>query len=110
MNWAPTGGPTVMNTWRAAHIPELVEAYLALQAEPKQTDLRKVHARVLAEFPDCRLWFDDGLDKRGQVVANPNIGYGVLHHEVRQWRVQGGLSGGPERQRRGYLGLRAWSS
>ena len=58
-------------------IPELVEAYLAGQPEPKQTDLRLLHARMLAEFPGCRLWFTDGTDERGKVVANPNVGYGV---------------------------------
>ena len=56
---------------------ELVEAYLAGQPEPKQTDLRQLHARMLADFPECRLWFDDGTNEDGKVVANPNIGYGV---------------------------------
>lgn len=56
---------------------ENVEAYLASQPEPKQTDLRQVHARVLAEFPDCRLWFNDGTNEDGKVVANPSIGYGA---------------------------------
>ena len=56
---------------------ERVEAYLATQPEPKQTDLRRLHARMLAEFPDCRLWFSDGTDERGKVVANPSIGYGA---------------------------------
>jgi hypothetical protein len=59
------------------HIPERVEAYLVSQPEPKQTDLRRLHAQVLAEFPDCRLWFNDGTNEAGKVVANPNIGYGV---------------------------------
>jgi hypothetical protein len=54
-----------------------VEAYLAGQPEPKQGDLRRLHARVLAEFPDSRLWFTDGTDDTGKVVANPNIGYGA---------------------------------
>ena len=54
-----------------------VEAYLASQPEPKQTDLRQLHAHVLAEFPDCRLWFNDGTNEDGKVIANPNIGYGV---------------------------------
>ncbi len=58
-------------------VPERVEAYLASQPEPKQTDLRQLHARILAEFPDCRLWFDDGTNEDGKVVANPNIGYGA---------------------------------
>ena len=58
-------------------IPEQVEAYLAGQPEPKQTDLRGLHAHMLAEFPECRLWFNDGTNEAGKVVANPNIGYGA---------------------------------
>jgi len=58
-------------------ISERVEAYLTTQPEPKQTDLRKLHAHMLAEFPECRLWFNDGTNENGKVVANPNIGYGV---------------------------------
>ena len=58
-------------------IAERVEAYLAGQPEPKQTDRRHLHARMLAEFPESRLWFIDGTNEDGKVVANPNIGYGV---------------------------------
>ncbi len=58
-------------------IPERVEAYLASQPETKQADLRQLHALVLAQFPDCRLWFNDGTNEDGKVVTNPNIGYGA---------------------------------
>ena len=58
-------------------IPEQVEAYLASQPAPKQADLRQLHARLLEEFPECRLWFSDGTNAVGKVVANPNIGYGT---------------------------------
>ena len=58
-------------------IAERVEAYLASQPGPKQADLRQLHALVLAEFPTCRLWFTDGTNEVGKVVANPNIGYGA---------------------------------
>ena len=58
-------------------VPEQVEAYLASQPEPKQADLRRLHAHILAEFPGCRLWFTDGTNADGKVVANPNIGYGA---------------------------------
>jgi hypothetical protein len=57
--------------------PERVEAYLASQPEPKQSDLRLLHAHMLAEFPGRRLWFNDGTNEQGKVVANPNIGYAV---------------------------------
>lgn len=59
-------------------INQRVEAYLDSQPEPKRTDLRQLHAHVLTEFPDCRLWFNDGTNEDGKVVANPNIGYGVF--------------------------------
>ncbi|GAA3823872.1 DUF1801 domain-containing protein [Cellulomonas soli] len=56
---------------------ERVEDYLAGQPEPKQADLRQIHTHMLEEFPGCRLWFHDGTDESGKVVANPSIGYGV---------------------------------
>jgi hypothetical protein len=58
-------------------IPERVEAYLDSQPEPKQSDLRRLHRHMLAAFPESRLWFNDGTNDDGKVVANPNIGYGV---------------------------------
>ena len=58
-------------------VPERIAAYLTSQPEPKQSDLRHLHARIRAEFPACRLWFNDGTNEDGKVVANPNIGYGV---------------------------------
>lgn len=58
-------------------IAEQVESYLAAQAHPKQADLRELHARILAEFPGCRLWFDAGTNPDGKVVSNPSIGYGA---------------------------------
>jgi hypothetical protein len=57
-------------------ISDQVEAYLASQPEPKQADLRQLHTDMLASFPECRLWFNDGTNADGKVVANPNIGYG----------------------------------
>ena len=54
-----------------------VETFLANQPEPKQSELRAIHARILAEHPGCRVWFADGVDEHGKVVANPSIGYGA---------------------------------
>ena len=61
----------------ATEISAQVEAYLASQPEPKQADLRRLHTHMLASFPKCRLWFDDGTNADGKVVANPTIGYGA---------------------------------
>jgi len=57
-------------------VEERIEAYLASQPEAKQADLRRIHERTREEFPQSRLWFDDGTDVAGKVVANPTIGYG----------------------------------
>jgi len=65
----PGMGQFVASMRREMGVPEQVEAYLASQPEPKQADLRRLHAHILAEFPGCRLWFTDG--------TNPNIGYGA---------------------------------
>ena len=74
----PGTGQFVASIRREMDIPEQVEAYLAGQPEPKQADLRRLHAHILAEFPGCRLWFTDGTNADGKVVANPNIGYGAF--------------------------------
>ena len=73
----PGMGKFVASMRREMDVPEQVEAYLASQPEPKQADLRRLHAHILAEFPGCRLWFTDGTNADGKVVANPNIGYGA---------------------------------
>jgi hypothetical protein len=72
-----SAGQNVASIWRAMDISEHVEAYLASQPEPKQADLRQLHAHMLAEFPQCRRWFSDGTNADGKVVTNPSIGYGA---------------------------------
>jgi hypothetical protein len=62
---------------REMDVPEQVEAYLASQPGPKQADLRRLHADILAEFPGCRLWSNDGTNADGKVAANLNIGDGA---------------------------------
>jgi hypothetical protein len=66
-----------------------IEAYLAAQPAPKAAELRTLHRRILALAPDGRLWFLDGRNAAGKIVANPNIGYG---HQVMA------LAGGKSRE------------
>ena len=58
-------------------IKKQIETYLAAQPEPKRSDMRALHARILAAMPGCKLWFLDGKDTNGKTVTNPNIGYGL---------------------------------
>jgi hypothetical protein len=55
---------------------EEIEAYISSQPEAKCRDMQWLHACILQMFPACKLWFLDGKNTDGKVVANPNIGYG----------------------------------
>jgi len=54
-----------------------IKAYLDAEPEPKRSDLRELHRRILKCMPKCKLWFLDGKDDKGRTVSNPNIGYGL---------------------------------
>jgi hypothetical protein len=55
---------------------EQIEQYFAGQPEPKHKDLEALQQLVLQLRPKCKLWFTDGKNSEGKVVANPNAGYG----------------------------------
>jgi hypothetical protein len=55
---------------------EEIADYLASQPEPKRSGLEELHRFMLREFPSCTLWFSDGRNADGKVVANPSVGYG----------------------------------
>lgn len=59
------------------NIQEQINEYIALQSEPKRSDLFKLHKLILQLMPNCKLWFLDGKDNKGKIVSNPNIGYGI---------------------------------
>ena len=58
-------------------LQEQIKEYIDSQPEPKRTDLEALHRRILQVLPQCKLWFLDGIDGKGKVVSNPNIGYGL---------------------------------
>lgn len=55
---------------------EQIDEYVASQPEAKRRDMDALHQLILEASPGCRLWFTDGKNSEGKVVANPNIGYG----------------------------------
>jgi hypothetical protein len=59
------------------NIREQIQKYIALQPEPKRSDMQKLHGLILGLMPKCRLWFLDGKDEKGKIVSNANIGYGL---------------------------------
>ncbi len=58
-------------------VDEHINAYIAAQPEPKRSDMQELHGIILELMPQCRLWFLDGKDEKGQTISNPNIGYGL---------------------------------
>ncbi len=58
-----------------------IKEYLASQPEPKRSEMQTLHDSILQISPGCKLWFLDGVDDKGKVVSNPNIGYG--HYTMR---------------------------
>jgi len=53
-----------------------INEYIAIQPEPKRSDMQQLHHTILELMPTCKLWFLDGKDAKGKTVSNPNIGYG----------------------------------
>ena len=52
-------------------------SYLEALPLKKSSDLKSLHEYMVATYPREKLWFLDGKDANGKVVANPNIGYGT---------------------------------
>lgn len=54
-----------------------IESHLKTLPEPKQGEMRHLHMLFSAMSPGGRLWFSDGRNSEGKIVANPTIGYGA---------------------------------
>ena len=59
------------------NVKEQIKEYITSQPEPKQSDMKELHRRILHVLPGCKLWFVDGKNSEGKTVSNPNIGYGL---------------------------------
>ncbi len=53
-----------------------IARYIATQPKPKLSEMLELHNIILALMQACKLWFLDGKDETGNIVSNPNIGYG----------------------------------
>lgn len=59
-----------------------IESYLNSLPDKKKNDLKFLHQEILKLNPGIKLWFLDGKNEEGKIVANPNIGYGqsTIHY------------------------------
>lgn len=55
---------------------EQISNYISSQPEAKRSDMETLHQYILQVMPECKLWFLDGKNDKGETVSNPNIGYG----------------------------------
>src|SRR6186997_1260632 len=58
------------------NVQEQIKEYIAIQPEPKRSDMQELHRIIQKIMPACKLWFLDGKDSENKTVSNPNIGYG----------------------------------
>ena len=59
-------------------IPDQIANYLASLPPSKRAEMQLLDQMIRNTMPGAQLWFLDGKDANGKVVANPNIGYGAL--------------------------------
>jgi len=52
-------------------VHEQIDRYIDDQSPAKSEELRELHRRILNVSPDAELWFLDGRNEDGKVVANP---------------------------------------
>ncbi len=55
---------------------EQIKQYIDSQAEPKRSEMQALHQLALQVSPANKLWYTDGKNDEGKIIANPNIGYG----------------------------------
>jgi hypothetical protein len=65
-----------MDEKKGAGVQEQIKNYIASQPEPKRSEMQALHQLTLQAAPACKLWFNDGKNSDGKIVANPSIGYG----------------------------------
>jgi len=53
-----------------------INEYIAIQPEPKRSDMQALHHMILELMPAGKLWFLDVKNSDKKTVSNPNIGYG----------------------------------
>ena len=58
------------------NIQEQIDNYINEQSAAKKNDLLDLHQLINHIIPDCKLWFDNGINNDNKVVCNPTIGYG----------------------------------
>ena len=62
------------------NVEEQIAAHIISLDEPKRSEIQELHSHILQILLGCKLWFFDGKNSDGKVIANPTIGYG--HYNI----------------------------
>lgn len=54
-----------------------IQDFIATLSKPKRSEINELHDVIMQQNPGFKLWFLDGKDSLGKIIANPNIGYGT---------------------------------
>jgi len=54
-----------------------IQAHFTQLEVDKSKELQQLHNLIVSLNPQCKLWFDNGINEEGKVVTNPTIGYGL---------------------------------
>lgn len=63
-------------------VAQQIQEYLDSLPAARAAELRVLHDMALQELGQGKLWFLNGKNTEGKVIANPNVGYGtcMLHY------------------------------
>src|SRR5690606_2168336 len=53
-----------------------IKDFIESQPQLKRRDVEMLHTEIQKLLSGAKLWFFDGRDEKGKIVANPQIGYG----------------------------------
>ena len=54
-----------------------IQAHFAQLEVDKSKELQQLHNLIVSINPQCKLWFDNGINEEGKVLTNPTLGYGL---------------------------------
>ena len=70
-------------------VQKQIEEHLSGHAEPKRSDLRQLHDMILRINPTAKLWFLDGKNDEGKVVARVDYSEKRQLYEIRAYDASG---------------------
>ena len=65
------------------NIEEQIQGYIDCLESNKKDGLLNLHPFIKALIPHAKLWFLDGKDANGKVIANPNLDTVIFNYNIK---------------------------